>query len=73
MKEIESRLVDSEGLLEALFPESCRPSMRWLSSMRDKGVVPYFKIGHLIFYDIDLVRAALKRRCLVKGKYFVES
>jgi len=46
------KLVDANGLLEALFDESCRPSLRWVREMQSRRKIPYIKIGHLVRFDV---------------------
>lgn len=53
------KLVDAKGLLEALFDERCRPSVRWLRQMQAQRTIPYVKIGHLVRFDVEAVRTAL--------------
>lgn len=53
-------LVDGPRLLETLFPnEACRPSLRWLRDQQKRNVIPFLKIGRLVFFDPPQVRAAL--------------
>ena len=42
------KLVDANGLLEALFDEQSRPSLRWLRQMQAQRKIPYVKIGHCV-------------------------
>ena len=56
------RLVDAKGLLETLFDESCRPSLRWLRTQQKRRAIPSSRIGRLVFFDPDAVRAALNGR-----------
>lgn len=56
------RLVDAKALLITLFAESCRPSLRWLRTQQKRKTIPSIKIGRLVFYDPDAVRAALAGR-----------
>ncbi|MDP0499040.1 MAG: hypothetical protein Q7P63_02975 [Verrucomicrobiota bacterium JB022] len=63
------KLVDAEGLLEALFDPACRPSIRWLRQMQAQRTIPYIKIGHLVRFDVDQVRAALHKTCTVNPRY----
>ena len=53
------RLVDAKGLLETLFDESCRPSLRWLRTQQKRRAIPSCRIGRLVFFNPDDVRAAL--------------
>ena len=54
-----NKLVDAKGLLDALFEEGCRPSVRWVRKMQAGRCIPYVKIGHLVRFDVEEVRAAL--------------
>jgi len=61
----EPKLVTAERLLEALFDEQSRPSLRWLRKMQAQRTIPYFKIGHLVRFDVNAVREALlEERCV---------
>lgn len=55
------RLVDAKGLLEALFADGCRPSLRWLRTQQKRRAIPSCRIGRLVFFDPDAVRAALNK------------
>ena len=60
-----NKLVDAQGLLNILFEESSRPSLRWLRQMQAQRKIPYVKIGHLVRFDVEKVRAALEENCTV--------
>lgn len=60
------RLVDAKGLLEILFAESCRPSLRWLRTQQKRRAIPSVRIGRLVFFDPDATLAALNR---TKGSF----
>lgn len=66
---ISGKLVSAEQLLDALFDRQCRPSIRWLRTQTKAKAIPFVKIGHLIFFDVELVRAALAAKNLVRGRY----
>lgn len=61
MKEIEEKLVDGSTLLETLFDEASRPSLRWLRKMQVEKRVPYIKIGRLVRFDPEKVRTSLSK------------
>lgn len=65
---VKSRLVSAEQLLEQLFAPECKPSLRWLRSQTKAKAIPYIRIGHLIFFDVDMVRAALASKNLVRHR-----
>ncbi|HTQ49626.1 MAG TPA: hypothetical protein VMJ12_02865 [Candidatus Acidoferrales bacterium] len=51
-----SRLVSGPDLLEQLFCEDCRPSIRWLRQRVAEHTIPFCRVGRLCFFDPDLVR-----------------
>jgi hypothetical protein len=58
-------LVDAPRLLEILFPnKSCRPSLRWLRDQQKRRAVPYCKIGRLVFFIPERVRAAFEAKAI---------
>lgn len=57
------RLVDARGLLQTMFADGCRPSLRWLRTQQKRRAIPSVRLGRLVFFDPDAVRAAL-----LKGK-----
>ncbi len=65
---LKGRLVNAEQLLEQLFAPECKPSLRWLRSQTKAKSIPYVRIGHLVFFDVEMVRAALANKRLVRGR-----
>lgn len=63
------RLVNAEGLLNELFAEECRPSLRWLRTQTKAKTIPHVRIGHLVFFDVEIVRRWLAERRLVHGRW----
>lgn len=63
-----AKLVDANGLLEALFDEASRPSLRWLRQMQAQRKIPYVKIGHLVRFNIEEVQTALNETCTVRTR-----
>ena len=63
------KLVNARQLLEALFEPQCRPSVRWLWSQTKARAIPFVRIGHLVFFDVELVRTALANKNLVRGRF----
>ena len=59
MIELSSRYVDAAKLLEILFDDGCRPSLRWLREQQAARKIPFVKIGRLVFFDPVAVKAAL--------------
>lgn len=64
--ETNNMLVSGNRLLELIFDEGSRPSVRWLHYQKKRRVIPYLKIGHLVRYDANRVREALNLRCTVQ-------
>jgi hypothetical protein len=65
---IPPKFLDARGLLEALFDESSRPSLRWLRQMQAQRKIPYIKLGRLVRFDVTQVRAALEEDCTVHSR-----
>lgn len=55
-----SRLVNAERLLEILFEPESRPSIRWVRMQQKTKTIPFFKIGHLVYFDPAEVKEALR-------------
>jgi hypothetical protein len=66
---LNGKLVSAEALLDQLFDKSCRPSIRWLHNQTKAKAIPFVRIGHLIFFDVEMVKSALAAKNLVKGRY----
>jgi hypothetical protein len=65
---VAGRLVNADQLLEQLFEPECKPSIRWLRAQTKAKTIPHFRIGHLVFFEVEMVRAALGEKNLVKGR-----
>ncbi len=65
---IKSKLVSAEQLLEQLFAPECKPSLRWLRTQTKARSIPHVRIGHLVFFDLEMVRSALAGSRLVRGR-----
>jgi hypothetical protein len=65
---VKQKLVSAEQLLDQLFAPECRPSLRWLRTQTKAKSIPYFRIGHLVFFDVEMVRASLVGKRLVRGR-----
>lgn len=62
-------LVGPEELLKALFPNpKDRPTTRCLRKQQRSRTVPYIKVGKLIWFDVEEVRAHLVRRHTVRAR-----
>ena len=65
---VKGKLVSAQQLLDQLFDPACRPSLRWLRSQTKSKAIPHIRIGHLVFFDLDMVRAALAAKNLVRHR-----
>jgi len=68
---VRGKLLNAEQLLEQLFSPESKPSMRWLRTQTKAKSIPHVRIGHLVFFDLEMVRTALAGKNLVRGKVTV--
>ncbi len=61
------KLVSGPRLLETLFDEASRPTLRTLRTWTKQKSVPFIRLGHLIFFYPPDVRAALSKRNTIRG------
>jgi len=62
-------LVSANTLLAVIWPEEKdRPSIRWLREQQARRAIPFVKMGHLVFFDIDRVRAAIEGKFTMKAR-----
>lgn len=66
---ITGKLLNAEQLLDALFSPEARPSLRWLRTQTKSRAIPFVRVGHLVFFDLELVRTALANKNLVRGRF----
>ncbi len=60
-------MVDGPRLLENIFPNPvCRPSLRWLRT--NQHSLPHVRIGRLIWFNPQQVKAHLDARAMSKVK-----
>ena len=65
---VQGKLVSAEQLLDQVFAPECRPSLRWLRTQTKAKSIPHIRIGHLVFFDVEMVRAALAGKRLVQSR-----
>jgi hypothetical protein len=65
---VRGKLVSAQQLLDQLFEPQCKPSLRWLRTQTKAKAIPHVRIGHLVFFDVEMVRAALAGKNLVRGR-----
>jgi len=63
-------LVDAKKLLEILFEESSRPSLRWLRELQARREIPFTKRGRLIFFNPVKVLESFENHPIVKPGIF---
>ena len=63
-----NKLVDAKGLLEEIFEEKSRPSLRWLREQQARRAIPFVKRGRLVFFDPALVLESFKASTTMKPK-----
>src|SRR2546425_8845286 len=56
---VKGKLVRAEDMLEQVFAQNCRPSLRWLRTQTKAKTIPHVRIGHLVFFDVEMVRTHL--------------
>ena len=57
--QLATRYVDANKLLELLFDEASRPSLRWVRDQQRNRTLPFCKIGRRVFFDPHLVKLHL--------------
>ena len=57
-----AKYVSPKRLLELLFEEESRPTLRWLRAMTSARKLPFAKIGGKVLFRVSEVEAALVRR-----------
>jgi hypothetical protein len=60
-------LVAAQACIERVFDEESKPSLRTFREWQAKGIIPYLKIGRLVFFNPEEVRHALNKRCRVEA------
>jgi hypothetical protein len=55
---VKGKLVDAKQLLNELFDNDARPSIRWLRQQTKAKAIPFIRIGHLVFFDVDIATPA---------------
>lgn len=62
------KLVSAQQLLDQLFDPGSKPSIRWLRARTRAETIPYYRIGHLVYFDVEMVRAVLADKNLVRHR-----
>lgn len=70
---VRGKLVNAQQLLTQLFEADCKPSLRWLRSQTRAKSIPHIRLGHFVFFDVEMVRAALASKNLVRHRLTASS
>jgi len=65
---LKGKLVNADQLLEQIFDPTAKPSLRWLRTQTKAKAIPHVRIGHLVFFDVEMVRTALATKNLVRHR-----
>jgi hypothetical protein len=60
--DVNQQYVSGAKLLEMLFPEDCRPTVRWLRDQQVARRIPFVKIGRMVFFSPQQVRRSLENK-----------
>jgi hypothetical protein len=66
--QLATRYVDAPKLLEILFDEASRPSLRWVRDQQKTRTLPFCKIGRRVFFDPQIVKAHLDAKAARQTK-----
>ena len=70
---LKGKLVTAKQLLEEVFETEAMPSLRWLRTQTKNKAIPFVRIGHLVFFDIPMVKESLASKNLVRGRFGVKA
>lgn len=63
------RLLSAKPCIAEIFGDSPEaPSFRWWQGQMQRGIIPFYRIGRLVWFDPDEVRDALAKNCRVAAK-----
>jgi len=62
------QFVKAEDLLKILWPESSRPTLRWLRDQQKARKIPWIKSSRFVFFQPEMVMEHLKNNNLVKPR-----
>jgi hypothetical protein len=64
----DEKLVSASELLQVLWNEESRPSLRWLRYQTKARSIPFIKIGGKVFFAPRAVLASIKQKNTVQGR-----
>lgn len=59
---MDQKFVSGARLLELLFSEESRPTLRWLREQQVARRIPFVKIGRFVFFSPEQVRRSLENK-----------
>ena len=59
---IPEKLTNVQGLIDALFADGAKPSVRHIRRLQAKGAIPFYRFGGKILFSPPAVRSALDRQ-----------
>ena len=63
------RLIGAKQCSAEIFGDSSdAPCYRWWQYQMKRGIIPFYRIGRLVWFDPDEVRQALAQNCRVAAK-----
>lgn len=63
------RLIGAKQCSAEIFGNSTdAPSVRWWQYQMKRGIIPFYRIGRLVWFDPDEVRDALAHNCRIAAK-----
>lgn len=65
------KILAAKDCIAEVFPGPRKPSLRTFQYWQARGLIPYRRIGKLVFYDPLEVRRAIDRQCLVRAEEVV--
>lgn len=63
-----AKLVDAKQLLVVLWEPDSRPCLRWLRTQTKNRALPHIKMGGRVFFEVDAVREAIKKKKTIHAK-----
>jgi len=65
--QLATRYVDAPKLLELLFDQDSRPSLRWLREQQKNRTIPFCKIGRKVFFDPQIVKLHFDAKAMMRN------
>ena len=62
-----AKLLTAQQLVKRIFAPECRPTLRTIRTWTKQRRIPCYRIGRLVFYDEEQVRAALQKKNIIRA------